>query len=51
MGITYIDGEVTGPHGKQTTVRFLVDSGATYTLIPYDDWQANPLCDLRSYVL
>jgi len=34
MGITYIDGVVTGPTGKQATVRFLVDTGATYTLVP-----------------
>lgn len=26
----------TGPTGKQATVRFLVDSGATYTLLPHD---------------
>lgn len=31
MGITYIEGVVTGPAGKQVTVRFLADSGATYT--------------------
>ena len=34
MGITYIDGVVTGPNGKQATVRFLVDTGVTYTLLP-----------------
>ncbi len=34
MGITHITGTVTGPSGKERTVRFLVDSGATYTLLP-----------------
>ena len=39
MGVTYIEGVVTGPTQKQKTVRFLVDSGATYSLLPYDDWR------------
>lgn len=34
MGVTYIEGTLTGPTGKQATVRFLVDSGASYTLVP-----------------
>ena len=40
MGITYIEGEVTGPGGKAATVRFLVDSGASYSLLAEKDWQA-----------
>jgi len=40
MGITYIDGEVRGADGKKATVRFLVDSGASYTVLPQKDWQA-----------
>lgn len=39
MGITYIKGEVTGPKGKRATVRFLVDNGATYTLLPESTWR------------
>lgn len=39
MGITYLEGTVTGPTGKRATVRFLVDSGATYTLLPSEVWQ------------
>lgn len=39
MGITYIDGIVRGPGGKEENVRFLVDSGATYTLLPQSVWQ------------
>ena len=34
MGLVHIEGRLTGPTGKQATVRFLVDSGATYTLVP-----------------
>ena len=37
MGITYIDGKVEGPAGKET-VRFLIDSGATYSLLPQNAW-------------
>ena len=48
MGITYIEGVVTGPTGKQAVVRFLVDSGATYTLLPHKDWRAIELSPKRS---
>jgi len=48
MGVTYIEGVVTGPTGEQATVRFLVDSGASYTLLPYKDWQAVGLSPKRS---
>ena len=48
MGVTYIEGVATGPTGKQAIVRFLVDSGATYTLLPYEDWQAIELLPKRS---
>jgi len=32
VGLPYIEGIVGGTNGKQVSVRFLVDSGATYTL-------------------
>jgi clan AA aspartic protease len=48
MGLTYIEGIVTGPAGKQASVRFLVDSGATYTLLPHEVWQAIELKPKRS---
>lgn len=48
MGVTYLEGVVTGPSGKQTTVRFLVDSGATYTLLPYEDWHLIDLSPKRA---
>jgi predicted aspartyl protease len=47
MGITYISGTVTGPKGERT-LDFLVDSGATYTLLPFDVWQAIGLTPKRS---
>ena len=40
MGITYVDAEAVGPTGKRETVRLLVDSGATYTLLPENVWRA-----------
>jgi predicted aspartyl protease len=48
MGVTYVAGVVTGPTGNQATVRLLVDSGVTYTLLPHDDWQAIGLLPKRS---
>ena len=50
MGLTYIEGTVTGPTGKQATARFLVDSGATYTLLPHTIWQMIELSPKRSVV-
>ena len=47
MGITHISGTVAGPQG-QRTLPFLVDSGATYTLLPLDVWQAIGLAPKRS---
>jgi predicted aspartyl protease len=51
MGITYIEGVVTGPTARQATVRFLVDSGATYTLLPHRVWQEIELQPKRSFVI
>ena len=48
MGITYIDGIATGPTGKRVSVRFLVDSGATYTLLGEPDWRQIELQPKRS---
>ncbi|MBT9163859.1 MAG: hypothetical protein DDT24_00779 [Chloroflexi bacterium] len=39
MGITYIKGQVKGPSGKQESVEFLIDSGATYSLLPKTVWE------------
>lgn len=37
MGITHIEGTVRGA-GGEAEARFLVDSGATYTLLPRQVW-------------
>jgi len=39
MGLTYIEGTVTGPTGRQQQVSFLVDSGAIYSLLPDQIWK------------
>jgi len=48
MGVTYVRGTVTGPSGKKSKVRFLVDSGAAYTLLPEKAWKAIGLKPKRS---
>ncbi len=48
MGVTYIEGVVTGPEGKKANVRLLVDSGATYSLVPYEIWRSIGLSAKRS---
>jgi len=40
MGIMYVEGLVKGPTGKQESVEFLIDSGATYSLLPKAAWEA-----------
>jgi clan AA aspartic protease len=40
MGLTFVEGTVTGKKGKKATVKFLVDSGAIYSLLPDKDWKA-----------
>ena len=40
MGITYIEGTARGPTGKEEAVSFLIDSGATYTLLPTTIWES-----------
>ena len=38
MGLTYVDATVTGPTGWSRTLDLLVDSGASYSLLPSDVW-------------
>jgi len=38
VGISYVEGTVRGPVGEER-VRFLIDSGATYSLLPETVWQ------------
>lgn len=47
MGMTYIEGTVSGPTGKQASVDFLVDSGAKYTLLPERIWKVIELSPRR----
>ena len=49
MGITYVEGRVRGATGKEKEVRFLIDSGATYTLLPKEVWQAIELKPRREH--
>ena len=48
MGLAYVDGTVAGPTGSRASVRLLVDSGATYTLLPQGVWQAIELAPKRT---
>jgi clan AA aspartic protease len=38
VGISYVEGTVRGPRGEER-IRFLIDSGAMYSLLPHDVWQ------------
>jgi clan AA aspartic protease len=42
MGVTYIQARLRRPDGRGATrkVRFLVDSGAIYSVLPEDIWRA-----------
>ncbi len=48
MGITYIEGEVSGSDETTRNVRFLVDSGASYSLLAEADWKALGLTPKRT---
>jgi clan AA aspartic protease len=50
LGITYIEGTAKGPTGKEEQVRFLIDSGATYSLLPVRIWQKIELSPKREHV-
>jgi len=50
LGITYIEGKVTGPTGKEEQLRFLVDGGATYSLLPMEIWERIELSPKREHV-
>jgi clan AA aspartic protease len=40
MGMTFVDAEVEGTNTKAISVRFLVDSGAAYSVLPKAKWKA-----------
>lgn len=48
MGITYIEERVKGPLGGES-VRFLIDSGATYTVLPEEVWRKIGLKPIREH--
>ena len=39
VGTTHVEARVEGPGGRSRDVRFLVDSGAMYSLLPDDVWR------------
>lgn len=39
MGIVSVDVEVSSESGRRTTTTFLVDSGASYSVLPYAVWR------------
>jgi|SRR5581483_1695356 len=47
VGISYIQGTVAGPNASGVAVRFLIDSGATYSLLPEPVWRAIGLAPTR----
>ena len=47
IGITYIEGTVRGSGEKQEPVRFLIDSGTTYSLLPKTVWESIELVPKR----
>ncbi len=48
MGLTFVEATVTGKKGKKAVVKFMVDSGAIYSLMPEKDWKAIGLKPKRS---
>jgi clan AA aspartic protease len=49
LGITYIEGRVKGPTGKEDQVNFLVDSGASYSVLPKKTWETIGLLPVREH--
>jgi clan AA aspartic protease len=48
MGHVYITGRVSGPDAKDVEVEFLVDSGATISVLPSDVWRRLGLRPIRT---
>jgi predicted aspartyl protease len=48
VGLVHVDVEVGRESGPRHTVRFLVDSGAAYSVLPTAVWQALGLQPLRT---
>lgn len=50
MGLIFVDAEARGRPGKRRSVRFLVDSGASYSVLPGRVWRAIGLKPKRTMV-
>ena len=48
MGATYVEAMLRGPSGREASVQFLVDSGATYSLVPFEVWKDLELVPSRT---
>src|SRR5438309_11981530 len=48
MGITYAEAEVSNEAGMVQKVRFLLDSGAAYSVLPQEVWRALGLRPTRT---
>ena len=48
MGLTFVEATVTGPAGKRAPVKLLVDSGASYSLLPLEVWKTIELSPKRT---
>jgi len=47
MGMVYVDAEVSRGEEPSRRIRFLVDSGAVYSVLPHDEWHALGLTPQR----
>jgi predicted aspartyl protease len=48
MAITFVEGRLRGPGGREAGLRFLVDSGAVYSLVPEPVWRELAIERLRT---
>ena len=48
MGITYVTGKVSAGKGREAELKFLVDSGAKYTVLPKPVWKSLKLKPKRA---
>ena len=48
MGLTFVDAQLIGANDRRVSVRFLVDSGAGYSLLPKNVWEELGLKASRS---
>lgn len=47
MGMVYVDAKVSRGEEPPHLIRFLVDSGAIYSVLPHDEWRALRLTPQR----